>query len=418
MTLTDGFDLIDPGSYADHGAPHDAWTQLRRESPVHWCEPAGYEPFWAITRHADVCEISKQPDKFLSSPGIVLLSDEQKKVRESGEGIAAMRTIIEMDPPEHRSYRKVSSPWFTPRAVNRVDAAVRKSARELVDRLAGETGEGKCDFATDVAASHPLRILSTILGVPREAEPDILRLTNQLFGADDPDLQREGEDPEQVIAELGLEMFQRFSKIIEDRRANPRDDLATVLANGQVDGKPMGLMETVGYYLITFTAGHDTTKNALAGGMHALLHHPDELRKLQRDPELVVRAVEEIVRWTSPVNYMKRTAACDVELGGEKIRAGDNLVLFYASANRDEDVFDDPFAFRVDRAPNPHLGFGIGEHFCLGANLARKSQHALWRELAPRLESVEPDGEAQQIRSSFVVGLKSLPIRYRIAESS
>lgn len=418
MTLTDGFDLIDPGSYADHGAPHDVWTQLRRESPIHRCEPDGYEPFWAITRHADICEISKQPGKFLNGPGIVLLSDEQKRVRESGEGIAAMRTIIEMDPPEHRSYRKVSSAWFTPRAVNRVNEAVATSARNLVDRLAGETGSGECDFVSDVAATHPLRILSTILGVPQEAEADILRLTNQLFGADDPDLQREGEDPQKVIMELGLEMFQLFSKVIEDRRAHPRDDLASVLANGTVDGEPMGLMETVGYYLITFTAGHDTTKNALAGGMHALLQHPDELQKLKRDPELVEKAVEEIVRWTSPVNYMKRTAACDVELGGQKIREGENLVLFYAAANRDEDVFDDPFSFRVDRTPNPHLGFGIGEHFCLGANLARKSQHAMWRELVPRLDAVEPAGDAVHIRSSFVVGLKSLPIRYHITGSN
>jgi cytochrome P450 len=301
--------------------------------------------------------------------------------------------------------------------VGRVDEAVQTSARELVDKLAGATGEGECDFATDVAAAHPLRILSTILGVPREAEPDILRLTNQLFGADDPDLQREGDDPKQAIMELGLELYQLFSKIIEDRRAHPRDDLATLLANGTVDGEPMGPMETVGYYLITFTAGHDTTKNALVGGMRAFLDHPDELAKLQRDPRLLKPAVEEIVRWTAPVNYMKRTTARDVELRGREIRKGENLVLFYASANRDEEVFEDPFAFRVDRQPNPHLGFGIGEHFCLGANLARKSQHALWRELSRRLEWVEPAGEAEHIHSSFVVGLKRLPIRYRIAPS-
>jgi cytochrome P450 len=205
-----------------------------------------------------------------------------------------------------------------------------------------------------------------------------------------------------------------FSGIIEDRRAHPRDDLATLLANGSVDGELMGPMETVGYYLITFTAGHDTTKNALAGGMRALLDHPDELEKLKRAPELVESAVEEIVRWTTPVNYMKRTAARDVELRGQKIREGDYLVLFYASANRDEGIFEDPFDFRVDRRPNRHLGFGIGEHFCLGANLARKSQHALWRELSLRLEHVELAGEPEYIRSSFVVGLKRLPIRYRI----
>jgi len=254
--------------------------------------------------------------------------------------------------------------------------------------------------------------------VPRDAEPQILRLTNELFGADDPDLQRKGVDRTQAIQELGLELFQLFSGIIEDRRANPRDDLATLLANGQVDGQLMGPMETVGYYLITFTAGHDTTKNALVGGMRAFLDNPAQLEKLRRDPSLVDKAVEEIVRWSAPVNYMKRTAACDVELRGQRIRAGENLVLFYASANRDEDVFEDPFEFRVDRAPNPHLGFGIGEHFCLGANLARKSQHAMWRELVRRLDWIEPAGEPEQIHSSFVVGLKRLPVRYRIKPRS
>lgn len=413
MSITDGTELISPRSYAENGPPHELWTRLRRESPVHRCTPAGFPPFWAVTRHADICAISKEPKVYLNAPGIVVATEEQARLRDEEEGLGMMRTIIEMDPPEHRSFRKLASPWFTPRAVNRVNEAVETSARELVDKLAGATGEGECDFAQEVATAHPLRILSTILGVSREAEPTILRLTNELFGADDPDLQREGEDRNDAIRALGLELFQLFTGIIEDRRANPRDDLASLLANGLVDGQPMGPMETFGYYLITFTAGHDTTKNALAGGMRALAEHPGELAKLRRNPEGLAEAVEEIVRWTTPVNYMKRTAVCDTEVGGTKINAGEELVLFYASANRDEDLFDDPFEFRVDRNPNPHLGFGIGEHFCLGANLARKSQLALWREFAARIEHVELAGEPEQIASSFVVGLKHLPIRYR-----
>jgi hypothetical protein len=312
----------------------------------------------------------------------------------------------------------VASPWFTPRALARIDAAVEESARSIVNRLAGSSGEGECDFAVDVAAAHPLRILSTILGVPREQEPDILRLTNQLFGGDDPELQREGEDRNKAVMELGLELFQLFQPIIADRKQNPRDDLASVLANGRVDGEPMGEMETFGYYLITFSAGHDTTKNALAGGMNALLDNPDELAKLQRDPGLARKLVEEVVRWTSPVNYMRRTAAHDTELGGQKISEGDRLILFYASANRDEDVFDEPFAFRADRDPNPHLGFGHGEHFCLGSHLARRSQRALFGELGRRIEHIERTGEPEWIQSSFVVGLKHLPIRYRIARGA
>jgi cytochrome P450 len=417
MSNTDGLALIQPASYAANGVPHPLWTQLRRESPVHRFDTDDYGSFWAITKHADICQISKQPEIFTSAPGIVVVDAEQKRQRESGEGLAMMRTIIEMDPPEHREYRKVSSSWFTPRAVKRVSEAVDASSRQLVDSLAGKTGEGECDFATDVAAMHPLRILSTILGVPRENEPKILELTNQLFAADDPELGRGTEDREQGFLELGMELYQLFEGIIADRKENPRDDLASLLANGLVNGQPMGPMETFGYYLITFTAGHDTTKNALVGGMRALVDHPDQLEMLRRNPDLIPSAVEEIVRWTTPVNYMKRTAEVDTEVGGVKIEAGDELVLFYASANRDEEIFDDPFAFRVDRDPNPHLGFGIGEHFCLGANLARQSQVSLFRELIGRLEHVERAGEPEQIASSFVVGLKHLPLRYRIRPS-
>jgi cytochrome P450 len=414
MSITDGLDLIDSHAYAEKGVPHDLWTRLRAESPVHRCEPASFEPFWAITKHADICEISKQPDKFSSARGIVLLHESQQGLREGSEGFGAMRVIIEMDPPEHRGYRQVTSPVFTPRAVKALDDVIDTSARELVDKLAGKTGEGECDFANDVAAAHPLRILSTMLGVPRESEPDILRLTNELFALDDPDLQRAGEDRQQATLELGLELYQLFDKIIQDRRANPRDDLASLLANGTIDDEPMGMMETVGYYLITFSAGHDTTKNALVGGMRAFLENPDQFEKLKQYPELVESAVEEVVRWTTPVNYMKRTATEDYELRGQRIKARDSLVMFYASANRDEEVFEDPFAFRIDRHPNRHLGFGIGEHFCLGANLARRSQRALWLELARRMDWAELTGEPEQIHSSFVVGLKKLPMRYRI----
>lgn len=415
MAITDGLDLVSSRSYAEKGVPHALWTRLRAESPVHPCHPHGFEPFWAITRHADVCEISKQPGIFSSAGGIAMVrQSEEAALRSGDQGFAAMRVIIEMDPPEHRDYRKVTSPVFTPRAVKAMDEVIERSARELVDRLAGATGEGECDFASDVAAAHPLRILSTMLGVPRESEPDILRLTNELFAADDPDLQRQGEDRTQAAMALGLELYQLFDKIIQDRRANPRDDLASLLANATIDGEPMGMMETVGYYLITFSAGHDTTKNALVGGMQAFLEHPDQFEQLKQHPEQVESAVEEIIRWTSPVNHMKRTVTQDYELRGQHLKAGDRLVMFYASANRDEEVFEDPFRFRIDRNPNRHLGFGIGEHFCLGANLARRSQRALLLELARRLDWAELTGEPEQIHSAFVVGLKRLPIRYRI----
>jgi cytochrome P450 len=420
MEITDGTEFVDPHAYARSGYPHATWTRLRRESPVHWCEPAQVMPFWAVTRHAQICAVSKRPALFQSAKGIVPATREvaERIARGEKSPFDLMRTIITMDPPEHRKLRKVASPWFSPRALDRLAPVVEASARRLVDRLYESQvgGEGVCDFATEVAAQHPLRILSTILGVSQEDEPHILRITQQLFAGDDPEFQREEADREEAFRNLAVEFLHYFGKIIADRRARPRDDLASVLANARVDGEPMGDFETLGYYLITFTAGHDTTRNSLAGGMLALAEHSAELEKLRRDPAgRAADAVEEIVRWTTPVNYMMRTAAREIELAGAKIRAGDRLLLFYASANRDEAVFDDPFAFRIDRRPNPHLGFGIGEHFCLGAHLARASQRALFRELAGRLEDVELAGAPERLAASFVAGLKHLPIRYRLA---
>jgi cytochrome P450 len=412
----DGFDLIAPAAYGERGVPHEQWRELRKVDGFHRCAPDGFDAFYPVVRHREIREISKQPDRFLSSLGIVLESLEQKRFAQANRGVGQMRAIIAMDPPEHRDYRKVAAPWFTPRAVDRIAPIVEESARALVDGLVERAsgGEGECEFANEIAAAHPLRILSTIIGIPREKESQLLRLTNELFAADDPDLQRKAEDRGQAVQAMVMEFVQLFNGIIEDRRANPTDDLASLLANAKVNGEPMGMMDTLGYYLITFTAGHDTTKNALAGGIRALAEHPSEFAKLKRNPELVPCAVEEILRWTSPVNYMKRVVAEDLEFQGQRLRKGDNLILFYASANRDETVFDDPDAFQVDRDPNPHLAFGIGEHFCLGAHLARRSQHALLRELISRIDAIELAGEPERIHSSFVVGLKKLPLRYRV----
>jgi len=306
----------------------------------------------------------------------------------------------------------VASGFFTPRAIGRLDEIVSESARALFDTL-GE--EGECDFVEKIAQRHPLRVLATILGIDREDEERVLELTQQLFGSEDPDLQRPGEDREQAQMEIGLEFFQMFDRITQDRRARPRDDLATLLATAKMaDGQPMGPVETFGYYLIVFTAGHDTTRNALSSGFAAMMENPDQLELLKRSPELARRATEEVVRWASPVNYMRRRVLEDVEIQGRKIRAGDDLALFYASANRDEDVFEDPFRFDVTRHPNRHLAFGTGEHFCLGAHLARASIRAVLEEMAARVERLEPAGDTSQIHASFVVGLKTLPVRYAL----
>jgi len=249
-------------------------------------------------------------------------------------------------------------------------------------------------------------------------------MTSELFAADDEDLQREGEDREAAMRELGLEFYALFNEIIEDRRANPTDDLATMLATATLEnGEPMGLIETLGYYLIVFNAGHDTTRHSLSSAIEAFADHPDELAKMKADPSLLSSAVEEVVRWSAPVNYMKRTVVADMTYQSDgfepvELKAGQHLALFYAAANRDERVFENPNTFDVSRQPNRHLGFGWAEHYCLGAHLARASIKALLEQMAERVEVLERAGDPSQVMSSFVVGRKSLPIRYRISLSA
>tara|TARA_S200000501_G_scaffold255432_1_gene239306 strand:+ start:8198 stop:9454 length:1257 start_codon:yes stop_codon:yes gene_type:complete len=411
-------DLINASAYGQNGVPHDLWTHLRKESPVHWYAQRGHTPFWAITKHEDIMEVSSQPDIFSSEAGgIIVLNEAQiQSFLEGGSGspLAQMKTIITMDPPEHRDYRKVASGYFTPRGVTNLDEIVKSSAAAIFDDL---PTEGEADFIEAIAQKHPLRVLATILGIDKEQEERLLVITQELFGSEDPDMRRGGEDREAARKELGMEFYMLFDEIIKDRRSCPRDDLATMLANAELsDGCPLGQLETLGYYLIVFTAGHDTTRNALSGAISAFLDHPDEFERLREDPSLSKAAVDEIVRWTTPVNYMKRQAVQDYELRGQKIKAGEELALFYCSANRDEDVFDDPFTFDITRSPNRHLGFGWAEHYCLGAHLAKASMKALTEEMVRRIDWMEPNGERTFISSNFVVGLKTLPVKYKLKD--
>ena len=411
-------DLINASAYGQNGVPHDLWTHLRKESPVYWYAQRGHTPFWAITKHEDIMEVSSQPDIFSSEAGgIIVLNEAQiQSFIEGGSGspLAQMKTIITMDPPEHRSYRKVASGYFTPRGVPNLDEIVKSSAAAIFDDL---PTEGEVDFIEAIAQKHPLRVLATILGIDKEQEERLLVITQELFGSEDPDMRRGGEDRETARKELGMEFYMLFDEIIKDRRSCPRDDLATMLANAELsDGCPLGQLETLGYYLIVFTAGHDTTRNALSGAISAFLDHPDEFERLRKDPSLSKAAVDEIVRWTTPVNYMKRQAVQDYELRGQKIKAGEELALFYCSANRDEDLFDDPFTFDITRSPNRHLGFGWAEHYCLGAHLAKASMKALTEEMVRRIDWMEPNGERTFISSNFVVGLKTLPVKYKLKD--
>ncbi len=410
----DGRALVDARHYAEHGYPHDLWSELRRERPLAYFEPEGYRGFWAVTKHADICEISKQPELFSSEPRLTVLRKEREELRSIGSD---MRTVVNMDPPDHRVYRGLASPWFTPRNLRVLEERMVASAKELVDGMMRDGGRQECDFVPQVAALHPLRLIAHLFGLDEEDEPFVLRATNEMFGAEDPEFQRSG-DPEEASTRLRDEFFAFFARVADERRANPKEDLASVLAGAQIDGKPIPQLELLSYYLIVLTAGHETTRNALSGGLLALIENPEQLEKLRGDLSLAATAADEIVRWTSPVNHFVRTANEDTEIRGQKIRKGESLTLFYASANRDEEVFDDPFAFRVDRKPNPHLGFGIGEHFCLGATLARMEIRVLLEELVPRLRSIELAGEPERLASSFVGGVKHLPIHYVIEKGA
>ncbi len=410
----DTLDLISPKRYGTNGHPHELLAWLRQNSPVHWCEPEGFQNFWAITRHADIIEVSTQPEVFSNEEdGIVVLSDQQVKDQESGESIiGSMRTIISMDPPDHRFYRKVASGFFTPRGISQLDQIVTESAQALLDSL-GE--EGECDFVDIIAQRHPLRVLATILGIDRDDEERLLTLTQQLLAGDDPDYRRKAGSRKEASDEVGLEFYAMFDRIIKDRRSSPQDDLATMLAHAHLpSGEALGEIETLGYYLIVFTAGHDTTRNALSGALEAFLKHPDQLQRLREHPDLAKDAVEEIVRWSTPVNYMKRTVMEDADVAGQPVKKGDFLMLLYASGNRDEQVFDNPHGFDIGRRPNRHLGFGWAEHYCLGAHLARASTQALITQMADRIIEIEPSGPPVRTVSNLIVGLKSLPVRYKL----
>jgi cytochrome P450 len=411
--VSPALDIIDPSHYQQHGYPWETFRRLRREDPVHFCDPPGVEPFWAITRHADVCEISRRPERFSSATRPVIFL-EGTGMAPPGSAASQVRVLVNMDPPEHRAHRQLASPWFKPRTIRRLETRVEELCRTLLDGLANDGREAECDFVAAVAAPAPLRMITWMLGVPEADEPVLLRLTNELFGAQDAEFQREGKGAQETFVAMAAEIFAWFAALFEERRREPRDDLLSVMAQGRLRGEPVSVLDAVSYCFLIATAGHETTRNAISGGLEALIRHPEEWRRLREEPDLLDSAVEEILRWTSPVIHFARTATEDVELRGRKIAKGDSVALFYPSANRDEAVFAEPDAFRVARDPNPHLAFGIGEHFCVGTPLARLELRILFRQLVERLESAELRGPPARLRASLVGGVKHLPIRYRL----
>ena len=415
--------LVDPTAYADHRI-HETYDWLRANNPFGMAQIPGVDPFWVVTKHADILEISRQNSLFLNgdrSPTLVSQEADARIRQMMGGSPHLLRTLIHMDAPDHPKYRALTQAWFMPQNLRGLEDRIRKIARTAVEKMAATGGE--CDFVREVALHYPLHVVMEILGVPEEDEPRMLMLTQELFGAADPELGR--KPSEQTLdkdtggqqLDLGVitDFFQYFNKLSADRRANPRDDLATVIANSQIDGQPISELEAMSYYIIVATAGHDTTSSSTGGALWALAENPGELAKLKADPSLIPGLVDESIRWTTPVKTFMRTVAEDTEMAGRKLSKGDWMMLCYASGNRDEEVFDAPKSFRVDRSPNKHLAFGYGAHLCLGQHLAKMEMRILWEELIPRLERVELAGEPAMSQAVFVNGPKTLPIRFKMA---
>jgi cytochrome P450 len=402
--------ITDPVTYGQEHLYHEVFASLRATDPVHWCESSRYRPFWAITRHADVTRIELDAKSFLNAPRQFLVTiDDEKMLQEQTGSSNFARNLVAMDDPDHRAYRAMTAAWFGQKSVRNIEQEIAQLARETVDRMIAMGG--RCDFVGDIAAWFPLRTIMIVLGVPREDEPLMLELSQKLFG--NTDAETGGGDGMTSMLEAFNAFNAYFSGITADRRINPRDDVATILATATIDGEPIGEAERNAYYLIVAAAGHDTTSSAISGGLLGLIRNPEQMAKLRADPELMSKAVDEFIRWTSPVKHFFRTAVNDCEIGGKSIRAGDNLMMCYPSANRDEEVFADPFDFRVDRFPNRHVAFGYGPHVCLGQYLAKLEMRLLFTELLSRVEDIALDGDPAWVEANFVSGLKRLPITYR-----
>ena len=415
--------IIDPKAYADGRRVDDAFAWLRREAPLAVVEPAGVRPFWAVTRFADIQDVERRNDTFHNGDTFTTMTTieaGEKVLQMTGGSPHLVRSLVQMDNPDHFNYRRLTQAWFLPQNLRKLEGRVREIARQFVDRMAAHGT--RCDFARDVAFLYPLHVIMEVIGVPEADEPLMLKLTQELFGAADPDMQRNKAAGPVDSVDAGLlnvqqtvaELFAYFTAMSEDRRRVPREDLATVLANATIDGAPLGVMEARSYYIIAATAGHDTTSGTTAGAMWAMLEAPDQLAKVKADPSLIPGLVEESIRWVTPVKHFMRSATEDTELAGTKIAKGDWMMLCYPSGNRDEAVFADPFKFDVERSPNKHVAFGYGAHVCLGQHLARMEMRILWEELLPRLDEITLDGQPKNMEANFVCGPKTVPVRFKM----
>jgi cholest-4-en-3-one 26-monooxygenase len=398
MTL-EHIDLNDPDSFVD-GTPHHWFKQLRAESPVHWHAEKGGPGFWCVTKYEDVKSISRNPMLFSSWQG-------GTNIRESDEAsLAGLRMImLNMDPPQHVKFRRIVQRGFTPQMVAKQEPYLRALAARIVDAVAER---GECEFVEELAAELPLQVICELMGVPQEDRKLIFDLSNKLIGFDDPEFQNTEAD----ARDASMQMFGLGMKLAEKYRKEPADNLTTALLMHEIDGEKLNEIEFCSFFLLLLVAGNETTRTVTTNGMKALLEHPDQLRMLAANPALVPVAVEEIVRFDPAVHYFRRTATEDTELRGRKIAKGQKVVMWYPSANRDEDIFDAPDRFDVTRPDNQHLAFGIGEHFCLGANLARLELVVIFQEILKRLKEPRLAAKPRRLRSNFINGVKEMRIEF------
>lgn len=413
--------VIDPASYADWDNLLNVFDQIRSETPVVRVMPdeeGVFDPFWLITSYDDVMRISKDNATFLNNPRTVVFS-----LNEGIEFAKAMTggsphmvaSLVTFDAPVHMKYRKLTQEWFMPKNLRSVEAEIRSLAEATVQRLVDAGPEA--DFVPLVSAPYPLHVVMQIMGVPEEDEPRMLMLTQQMFGGQDEDLNQSGmadmtpEQITQLVAGAVADFEKYFAGITAEKRANPTGDVASTIANAMVDGAPLNDRDMMGYYIILAAAGHDTTSASTAGAMLALAQDPEQFARVKADRSLLPGIVEEAIRWTSPVQHFMRTAAQDTELGGQHIAKDDWLMINYVAANHDPAQFDDPRKFDAARSPNRHLAFGAGAHQCLGLHLARLEMRILFETLLDRLDSIELAGEPLRSKSTFVGGLKTLPLR-------
>jgi cholest-4-en-3-one 26-monooxygenase len=389
------------------GVPHDMLSTLRAKAPICWQDEPDGAGFWAVTRYDDVVAINRDWETFSSARGSALLMDQDEEM------LAQQRMMmLNMDPPMHTRYRLLVNKGFTPRMVGRLEERVRETTNEIIDDVAGK---GECDFVTDIAAELPLQVIAEVMGVPHEDRHLVFDWSNRMIGSEDPEYQ----DTAETAVEASTELYAYAHELAAQHRASPKDDIISTLLRAEVEGEKLSELEFDLFFLLLAVAGNETTRNLIAHGMLALIEHPDQRARLLQDPSLLPTAIEEMLRWASPVMHFRRTAQHDTEILGQPVAEGQKVVIWYISANRDESAFPDPFRFDVGRSPNEHVSFGGGgPHFCLGANLARLEIRVMFEEVLRRLPDMELAGQVERLRSNFINGIKHMPVAFSVAPTA